>query len=258
MTARAPRGAPRHLAAAALLACLPALALAAPDAPDTTVPGVDPWLGPWAGTVRATHASVTAGPTVEIDCSALDDCRGKLRDLFRRVMAEDERAARQRPATSPDGDAARIGRRAVISMIAWLDVGFEGIEFGFVLDAASGGGYRMSMTGVPEYQSILADSLVDDFIVVDAGTIETTFTFDDATTTLTLTMNDTGSRATLTGGISAPLLGAPGRIDFAGVLSRRAIERGDMLAEVRHRYKARKRAVRTELGARRASKSARN
>ncbi len=247
MTARAPR----RFAAAALLACLPALALAAPDAPDAAVPGVDPWLGPWAGTVRATHAGVTAGPTVEIDCSALDDCRGTLRDLFKRVMA-----ARERPATDPDVDAARIGRRAVISMIAWLDVGFEGIEFGFVLDAA-GGGYRMSITGVPEYQSVLAEFFVEDFSVVDDGSIETTFTIDDATTTLTLTIDNSGSAAMLSGGISTPLLGAPGRIDFAGVLSRRAIERGDLLAELRHRYKARKRAIRTELGARRARKSAR-
>ena len=43
---------------------------------------------------------------------------------------------------------------------------------------------------------------------------------------------------------------------FEGELFRRPVHDSEMLTKVRHRYKARKRAVRVELGAKRAKKSA--
>ncbi len=254
-----------RIAALVLLACFPTLGGAAD-------PAVDPWAGPWAGTLRATQVKVNAGATIEIDCSALSDCRGKLLNLYRLVIEERERAAeraaREAPRSGANGDraahdaaieggAASIRPRTVISMIAWLDVGFEGIEFGFDLDPVNGSRYRLSMPRIPEYQSILAQIFVDDFAVIGERSIETTFTVGDVTTTLTLTMNDAGSATTLAGRISAPMLGATGRMLFEGELFRRPIHDSEMLIKVRHRYKARKRAVRVELGTKRAKKSAR-
>ena len=56
--------------------------------------------------------------------------------------------------------------------------------------------------------------------------------------------------------ISAPMLGATGRMIFEGELFRRPVDDSEMLTKVRHRYKARKRAARVELGAKRAKMSA--
>ena len=229
------------IAALVLLAWLSTLARAAD-------PAVDPWAGPWAGTLRATRVEVDAGPTIDIDCSALGDCRGKLLNLYRRVIEERKRAV--------EGGAPSLRPRTVISMIAWLDVGLEGIEFGFVLDPAGAGGYRLSMPNIPDYQSILAAIFVDDFAVVGERSIETTFAVGDVTTTLTLTMDDAGSATTLAGTISAPMVGATGRMAFEGELFRRPVDDSEMLTRIKHRHKAMKRAARLELAARRAKMSA--
>ena len=225
-----------RIAAIVLLACLPTLARAAD-------PGVDPWAGPWAGTLRVTHVTVDVGPDFEVDCSALSTCHDKLRSLYKRAQAASE------------AGAAGLRPRTLIAMMAWLGVGFEGIEYGFELEPVNGG-YRPTVPDMPNYQAILAAMFVNDFGVLDERAIRTTFALGGVTATLTLTLNETGSATILDGTVSAQFPDVTGRLAFAGELSRRRFSHDEMATEAAHRFKVEKRAVKGELGLIRAKKSA--